>query len=186
MNGDIHRFCGILGLLLLLVHFHIEASFVHPYALLFGDSVWFEPGSSLPSSEPSVERRRFDQPVAASVIRMSILRRGPENHLRPQATNDVDQGVFFRVSRSQRAVATIEKLDCLGAQNLRCPAGLFHPFCGRTPGTRLTSGQMHDGDASPAGGEERQRTATGELDVVGVRSDCQNIDCHELAPGVIT
>ena len=83
---------------------------------------------------------------------------------------------------AKRSVAAIEEVDRRGAQRLGRPPRLLLALLRGAAGARLAAGEMQDAHPATLVRKTRHRAAAGELDIVGMAADGQNVELHASPP----
>jgi hypothetical protein len=109
---------------------------------------------------------------------MPILRIRRHHDPRLLAPDHVDDGELLLASGAQAAVAEVERLTELGAQDLRGARRLLRADLGGAAGAHLAARQVDDAETVAALVHLHERAAARQLDVVGVSRDREDVNRH--------
>src|ERR1044071_6785950 len=125
--------------------------------------------------EPGIETSSFHQAMSAMVVRMPVRGRRCQDELRPPAAQHSDDGVLLVVSVAQASISQVQKRDLRYTERGASLPCLLVSLLRRPTLAGLTGREVKDSDASATAGQQRNRGAAGELDVIGMRSDRKNV-----------
>ena len=114
--------------------------------------------------------------MGPAVVRMPIVRGGPQDELRSQPAQDGNERVLLGLTRAQAAVAAVEEVQGDGPERGRGVLGLPPPLLRRAAGAGFSPRQVQNAHAPPGLGEYREGTAAAELDIVWVGADGQHVE----------
>ena len=133
----------------------------------------------VPLREPRIEDGRLRDRHSLGVVGRGEGRfvAEAEHEPRPPAAKDRRQRHADLEVVEQPAVGEGQRFAVDHAERFRRGGRLAEPFRGAArPGRRLAVGQVHDPDPMPLGGQQRQRAATADLDVVGVSAHRDHVE----------
>ena len=132
-------------------------------------------GSGLHGRQPGIERGIRDEPSRARVIRMPLLGIWREDDRRPRVPDDVDHLQLFLAPCAERAIAKIELVAERRAEDASRSEGLAPALPRRAPRSHFSARQLADTRAEPFAHDLRQGRRAGQLDVVRVCGEKENV-----------
>src|SRR6266545_2220575 len=118
----------------------------------------------------------------AAVIGVAVVGIGSQEEARFLAPDDLDQRELVLAALAKAAVAEVENLAELRPEDLGAAPGLALARRGVPARPHLAARQVHDPEPAAPRLEHHERAGAGELDVVGMRRDGEDVNRHECSP----
>src|SRR5581483_900264 len=138
----------------------------------------------LQRAQPGVEARVGADAPRAHMIRMALVRPGSEGNARTMAANDFDHLQLLVSAGAQAAIAEIELISELDAEDLRGALRFAIADLRRAARSHLAARQLDESDLETILHRLGDRAATRQLDIVGVSSEEKQI--HLFVHSAIT